>query len=722
MTARADWRRRPPVGRRPASSTTRSLASCAKLKTLALSSRHTTTRVERKADDQTQTTVWNGWQSIEEYAGNALDEQKVYGLGLDEVVERAKADGAGGFDRYGLLYSSTGEPAVQIAADGRPVERYEHSTLGERKVLVDVERPTVGQVSATPSSIRIELSEQVRAPGETTGASGSLRAQGPDIALTDAATGASIDVIAKLAPAPGPGLERRRLEIDVPSPPPAGTQVKLSLAPQALEDFFANRPDGMSEWTFAWPASGLSIVEDTAPPELVRALLRDGKIEATFSKAVTPEGLGDAVSVDGASVAWTVSGNGLVATTSAALSGGAHHVEFGTAPIDLAGKGLATPIAVDLTVPSALLRAQAGNVLLVFEPRNPRELDQSPTGQQASFQGHPVDPETGFVYLRNRYFDPELGRFITADPMGYPDGPSDYAFGAGDVVNGRDPMGLERPLPRSIQPIRPDESLSEQMMEDQAWKAFWRYQDRLERIENAIARGLQSVPNTATEEEWRDAVQSELAREIGPTYAEAEMWNRFGPAGPCETNQSRIFRNVGNTAGTIAPHLWFAFQVEMAVLPFADAGAVGVEASYLEGLRAPRVPLPEPQIPRQWGSGFSGPEELTQNLPRRIATVDPSTVRFSQDSIGRTFGEGGTLREAIEGLRDGSISPEAFPPIRVFERNGLRFTLDNRRLFVFQQAGVPIPSVQATVEEIAADAWKFTTRNEGISIRVRGGL
>ena len=250
------------------------------------------------------------------------------------------------------------------------------------------------------------------------GASALLRAQAQGFTLTEVASGAPIEIEAKLAPEPGPGLERRRLEIQVPTPPPAGTQVKLSLSPQALEDFFANRPEEMTEWTFAWPAEGISIVEDMAPPELVRAILKDGKVEATFSKEVTAAGLGDSVAVDGASVEWSISPDGRVGTTTVALLGGVHHVEFGTGPIDLAGKGLASPIAVDLTVPTGERRDLAGLVFLLFELLNQRELAQSPTGQQASFQGHPVDPETGFVYLRNRYFDPELGRFITADPMG----------------------------------------------------------------------------------------------------------------------------------------------------------------------------------------------------------------------------------------------------------------------------------------------------------------
>jgi hypothetical protein len=73
-------------------------------------------------------------------------------------------------------------------------------------------------------------------------------------------------------------------------------------------------------------------------------------------------------------------------------------------------------------------------------------------------------------------------------------------------------------------------------------------------------------------------------------------------------------------------------------------------------------------------------------------------------------------------MKSGRIQPESFPPIRVFERNGEIFTLDNRRLFVFQRAGTPVRAVQATERELSAEAWKFTTKDEGRSIRVRGGL
>src|SRR5690606_30981618 len=53
-----------------------------------------------------------------------------------------------------------------------------------------------------------------------------------------------------------------------------------------------------------------------------------------------------------------------------------------------------------------------------------------------------LDPATGLVYMRNRWYDPQMGRFITADPLGYVDGPSAYGFAGGDPANSSDPFGL----------------------------------------------------------------------------------------------------------------------------------------------------------------------------------------------------------------------------------------------------------------------------------------
>ncbi len=100
-------------------------------------------------------------------------------------------------------------------------------------------------------------------------------------------------------------------------------------------------------------------------------------------------------------------------------------------------------------------------------------------------------------------------------------------------------------------------------------------------------------------------------------------------------------------------------------------------------------------------------------------TIDSAAVRFTQSSISRNFSAGGTIDQLAAGLRSGTIQASNIPAIRLVEKNGNFFSLDNRRLWSFQQAGVPVPYRMATSEEAAAEAWKFTTTNGGNSIRVR---
>jgi len=48
----------------------------------------------------------------------------------------------------------------------------------------------------------------------------------------------------------------------------------------------------------------------------------------------------------------------------------------------------------------------------------------------------------GRDHVRNRWFDPNTGTWLTPDPLGYQDSSNLYAFAGGDPVNGRDPTGL----------------------------------------------------------------------------------------------------------------------------------------------------------------------------------------------------------------------------------------------------------------------------------------
>jgi RHS repeat-associated protein len=99
--------------------------------------------------------------------------------------------------------------------------------------------------------------------------------------------------------------------------------------------------------------------------------------------------------------------------------------------------------------------------------------------------------------------------------------------------------------------------------------------------------------------------------------------------------------------------------------------------------------------------------------------ADPKTIRFSQDSINANFKDGSSVDDLINNLKSGQISADDIPAIRIFEREGQTYTLDNRRLYAFQQAGVEIKTVQATAEEVTREGWKLTTKNNGTSIVVR---
>ncbi len=105
---------------------------------------------------------------------------------------------------------------------------------------------------------------------------------------------------------------------------------------------------------------------------------------------------------------------------------------------------------------------------------------------------------------------------------------------------------------------------------------------------------------------------------------------------------------------------------------------------------------------------------------RGAGRVDPHSVRFSQSSARYTFKNGETIDHLAQGLQDGTVSAHDVPPIRLVERDGELFTLDNRRLEAFRRAGVDVPYRMATPEEISAESFKFTTTNGGASIRIRG--
>ncbi|MET4682543.1 hypothetical protein [Brevundimonas faecalis] len=102
-------------------------------------------------------------------------------------------------------------------------------------------------------------------------------------------------------------------------------------------------------------------------------------------------------------------------------------------------------------------------------------------------------------------------------------------------------------------------------------------------------------------------------------------------------------------------------------------------------------------------------------------TVDPALIRFSQDSAGASFKPPfGSVDDFATGLANKSIDPRTVSPIRIADKEGMIFTLDNRRLYAFQKAGIEIP-YQKLDSIPKRELFKFTTQNNGESILIRSG-
>lgn len=107
------------------------------------------------------------------------------------------------------------------------------------------------------------------------------------------------------------------------------------------------------------------------------------------------------------------------------------------------------------------------------------------------------------------------------------------------------------------------------------------------------------------------------------------------------------------------------------------------------------------------------PGGIVGKMKGSVSTIDPSLVRFTQSSVSSRFSTGQTLNETIAALRGpgGSALAARIPPIRLFEHERQLFTLDNRRLLTFSQAGrrIPFVMVDPTNPTIAREIMKKAT-------------
>ena len=70
-------------------------------------------------------------------------------------------------------------------------------------------------------------------------------------------------------------------------------------------------------------------------------------------------------------------------------------------------------------------------------------ITESACGNRFLFQGREYDYDTALYYFRNRWYEPETGRWLSPDPIGISGGLNLYAFCGNDPVNFVDPEGKD---------------------------------------------------------------------------------------------------------------------------------------------------------------------------------------------------------------------------------------------------------------------------------------
>ncbi|HEU0074121.1 MAG TPA: RHS repeat-associated core domain-containing protein [Dehalococcoidia bacterium] len=384
-------------------------------------------RVEKRvAGGATETTVWSGWRELETYANGVLKERVTYGAGLDEIVRLENVTS-------GLVhlpvYDATGNLVMVLDAGGHPVERYEYSPFGERWIFADSDPPEIEQVRLKDGAIWLEISEEVDFE-ELRAAVGDGR-----LVLTDDDESEPLSIT--ISKPVGGGRQAGRRVVITPSTTPAvGTQVMLGISAGTLFDFFGNAGEDSLELTFDWPAGDL-IFLDAVAPRVEQVCTKNGALEVQFSEEVDPSLATGLVLVDGQAQTWSLAADRYT-LIGAPLTDGVHELSItaGSA-LDLNGLGLASGFAETFSVGGGTPAEQ-----VVWSAGALGSIATSAVGNRFGFHGRPLDVETGLLYFRNRYYDPELGRFITTDPLGYVDGPSAYQFAGYSPFNNGDSLGL----------------------------------------------------------------------------------------------------------------------------------------------------------------------------------------------------------------------------------------------------------------------------------------
>mmetsp|Transcript_32599 Transcript_32599/g.45233 ORF Transcript_32599/g.45233 Transcript_32599/m.45233 type:complete len:202 (-) Transcript_32599:460-1065(-) len=115
--------------------------------------------------------------------------------------------------------------------------------------------------------------------------------------------------------------------------------------------------------------------------------------------------------------------------------------------------------------------------------------------------------------------------------------------------------------------------------------------------------------------------------------------------------------------------------------------------------------------------GVAGGKSKTRTRARALQNLirmAPRDILFSQDSGFATFSDGRWVAQTIREIACGRLDPKKLPILRVVKAsNGEMFTLDNRRLYCFQQCN--LQSIQVELVEGEGGLQEYNIKRFGVS-------
>lgn len=282
-------------------------------------------------------------------------------------------------------------------------------------------------------------------------------------------------------------------------------------------------------------------------------------------------------------------------------------------------------------------------------------------GFPASFKGAPFqDPATGLIQMRDRWYDPSTGTFMSPDPDGSADSANLYLFCKGDPVNNSDPTGRHTFVKRQVNGLEfellaPDPAEVRQGILGMSGS----FVNPLTGKREAFAWDQHASELLLMQARWGNPLmQDAFAQFFGMTHDQVDVsglrlyWNSLGH------HKTDIALSAGFTLAMLAP-------------------------------RSP-VPAP-PQASTAPRVNLINRTPLSSRLAR--AAGIPDSAAFAQTTYSSAFSTEGrfagmTVDEVTAGLRAGRLTPV---DVRVdyIVRDGNTLILNTRSAQALQNAGIP---------------------------------